>query len=255
MEPEQKYNSSPEPDLGGISKLFQIRLNELLAEGDLSTYLFAEGLLDAKGLSLPKGEDVEKRSSLRILNGERVMVRAVVRVKHGLDDENGKMPRPDDLKDLEAFRKYFYNLLADVVESMVPKEPLEMIKADARLVIKELRPISFVGFGLNRESVAWLESYIEHLRKSGAFEDKVTKSKVAILFGSFLGQCIIECYGGNWEKHDGERCVAFDSNNAVFPFAKVTKQMENGLEEGVASFFKTIPVVFAGHVKKVSKFA
>jgi hypothetical protein len=31
--------------------------------------------------------------------------------------------------------------------------------------------------------------------------------------------------------------------------------MENGLEEGVASFFKTIPVVFAGHVKKVSKFA
>jgi hypothetical protein len=35
------------------------------------------------------------------------------------------------------------------------------------LVIQQLRPLSFDGFGYNAESVGWLEGYIERLRESG----------------------------------------------------------------------------------------
>jgi hypothetical protein len=30
----------------------------------------------------------------------------------------------------------------------------------------------------------------------------------------------------------------------AFPFAKVAKQIDYGLEDGIASFFKAIPIVF-----------
>ncbi|HEX6045389.1 MAG TPA: hypothetical protein VFZ22_12940 [Pyrinomonadaceae bacterium] len=65
------------------------------------------------------------------------------------------------------------------------------------------------------------------------------------MFGSFLGECIIRCYGGTW-KQDESRvwCVAFDDKNAAFPFAKVAKQMDNGLEDGIASFFNVMPLIF-----------
>lgn len=43
--------------------------------------------------------------------------------------------------------------------------------------------------------------------------------------------------GGVW-------CVAFDDKNSVVPFAKVAKQMDYGLDDGLASFFNLIPVIF-----------
>jgi hypothetical protein len=64
------------------------------------------------------------------------------------------------------------------------------------------------------------------------------------VFGSFLGECIVRCYGGTWKQHDGVWCVAFDEKNVAFPFAKVAKQMDNGLEDGIASYFDVIPIVF-----------
>ena len=38
--------------------------------------------------------------------------------------------------------------------------------------------------------------------------------------------------------------VAFNEENIAFPFAKVAKQIDNGLEDGIASFFKLIPTIF-----------
>jgi hypothetical protein len=43
---------------------------------------------------------------------------------------------------------------------------------------------------------------------------------------------------------DGSWCVRFDEKNAVFPFAKVAKQLENGSVDSVLSFFTIIPIVF-----------
>lgn len=112
------------------------------------------------------------------------------------------------------------------------------------MVVEQLRPLSDIDFGYTRESVEWLEGYIERLRNSGQFDDPQMKNRLTSVFGSFLGECVVRCYGGRWKQHDGVWCVAFDDDNSVFPFAKVAKQIEYGLEDGIASFFNVIPTIF-----------
>lgn len=121
----------------------------------------------------------------------------------------------------------------------------ELIKANAEMVVQKLGPLSGIDFGYTQESVEWLEGYIERLRNSGEFDSGETKNKLTSVFASFLGECIVRCYAGAWKRDDnGVWCVAFDNDNIAFPFAKVAKQIDNGLEDGIASFFTAIPIVF-----------
>lgn len=125
----------------------------------------------------------------------------------------------------------------------------EHIRANAELVVGQVRQLSGADLGYTQESVKWLEGYIERLRISGEFDDGETKNKLTSVFGSFLGECIVRNYGGAWTQHDGVWCVAFDDKNIAFPFAKVAKQMDNGLEDGIASYFTVIPTVFKNLVR------
>jgi hypothetical protein len=136
-----------------------------------------------------------------------------------------------------------------IINEKCDVEMIKRIRANAELVIQELQPISGMDFGYTKKSVEWLEGYIERLRLSGAFQVEETKNKLAGMFGSFLGECIIRSYGGHWAQHDGIWSVAFDGNNCVFPIGKTWKQMDNGLEDGIGSFFRGIAVVYAGHVR------
>ena len=71
------------------------------------------------------------------------------------------------------------------------------------------------------------------------------KIKLTSVFGSFLGECIIRCYGGAWKEHEVEVwCVAFNDEDMAFPFNKVAKQLDNGLVDGIASFFRAVPIIF-----------
>jgi hypothetical protein len=120
----------------------------------------------------------------------------------------------------------------------------EHIKANAELVLQQLRQLRGVDSGYTQESVEWLEGYIERLRQSAEVGDDETKNTLISVFGSFLGECIARSYGGTWRQHEGVWCVAFNNDNMAFPFAKVAKQIDYGLEDGIASFFKAIPIVF-----------
>jgi hypothetical protein len=121
----------------------------------------------------------------------------------------------------------------------------ERIRANAEMVVEQLRALSGIEFGYTKESVVWLEGYIERLRNSGEFENTERKDKLISVFGSFLGECIIHCYGGSWQQHEsGMWWVAFNKDSGAFPFSKITKQIDNGLEDGIASFFSVIPTIF-----------
>lgn len=121
----------------------------------------------------------------------------------------------------------------------------EKIRANAEMVVQELRPLSGIDFSYTHQSVEWLQGYIERLRNSGELDSADMKDKLTSVLGSFLGECIVRCYGGTWTQHDaGEWCVAFNHDNMVFPFAKVAKQIDNGPEDGIASFFSVIPIIF-----------
>jgi hypothetical protein len=87
---------------------------------------------------------------------------------------------------------------------------------------------SELNLDYDAKSVKFIEEFIERQRNN------------------FVGQCVIKNYGGNWQVDQDTQsvCVALDDNNKIFPFAKTTKQFENGLEDSVYSFYTIIPTVF-----------
>ena len=98
-------------------------------------------------------------------------------------------------------------------------------------------------------SVKFIEGFIE--RNKSNFDKEKSKGLINSL-GSFLGQCIIENYGGYWQLDNdtGSVAIVFDDNNKAYPFAKVSKQFDNGLEDSVYSFYSVIPTVFKLDKKK-----
>lgn len=104
-------------------------------------------------------------------------------------------------------------------------------------------------FGYNQESVDWLETFIERIKEGGDFQEEAAKLKLTSVFGSFLGECVINCHGGIWKESDGEWCVAHDDNKLVFPFAIIANQIENGLEGGMGNLFRDLPALLNGQAQ------
>ena len=125
------------------------------------------------------------------------------------------------------------------------EQRLRNIQANAHLAVEQLSAASGLEhFGFNEPSVKWLEGYIERQRANNPDSDFV--ENLSSVLGCFLGECIIQTYGGEWS--DNEQyglCVALNHGNAAFPLAKVQKQFDNGVDggDGIYSFFATIPLL------------
>jgi hypothetical protein len=120
-------------------------------------------------------------------------------------------------------------------------ERVTLIKKKAALAISNLGPLSDVAqFGLNRESVEWVEGYIERQRAQPGYDAKIVSGLVNVL-GSFLGECVIAATGGSWQWSEEMNApgILFGNNTYVFPFVKVGKLFANGLEGGdsILSFY------------------
>ena len=100
--------------------------------------------------------------------------------------------------------------------------------------------------GYDEAGVRWLDGYVQRLHERG---DTELNAKLVSNLGSFLGECIIRSYGGVWAEIDGQWGVQFDERNAVYPFNKVSKQLESGSDDSVLSLLTTIPVLFI-HLKR-----
>jgi hypothetical protein len=120
------------------------------------------------------------------------------------------------------------------------EEELGAIRANVQLAIERLGPLSGLDFGLNRESIVWIEGFIERQRARPDFDPEHVDGLVGVL-GSFLGECLVVATGGSWQRSDdhGTWCVAFPSGSKAFPFAKVHKAFAGGLADGesIASFY------------------
>jgi hypothetical protein len=113
------------------------------------------------------------------------------------------------------------------------QESLTRIRELAEFVVERFGPLSDITFGYNRESVAWLEGFIERERSRRDPREGVPQGLVNT-FGSFLGECIVQATGGAWawSEAQGDWSVEFPNGSGAFPFNKVWKQFENGLEGG-----------------------
>lgn len=100
---------------------------------------------------------------------------------------------------------------------------------------------SGVELSFDRASVAWTDEFIERLRYG---IDETLIDGLSVSIGAFLGECIRASYGGEWrQSEDGSWGVYFDDMNAAYPFAKVQKQLKNGKEDSILSFYEVIPMV------------
>lgn len=121
----------------------------------------------------------------------------------------------------------------------------EQIKLLAQRLISTLSEKLGVDLKYDRASVEWLDGYIERVRVhlDGASVDGFTSS-----VGSFLGECIIANYGGRWLESEGTWGVFFSEEsdkNGAFPFNKVRKQLLNGAEDSILSFYDVLPVLLS----------
>jgi len=110
--------------------------------------------------------------------------------------------------------------------------------------LKDLAEKTKMGLNLQYDTngVKFLEGFIERNKT------QIPKDQWDGLInscGAFLGQSIIENYGGHWLRdNSGQFAIAFDDKNMIFPFSKVSKQFDNGLEDSIHSMFTMIPTVF-----------
>lgn len=126
----------------------------------------------------------------------------------------------------------------------------EQIRANAEMVVEQLRQISDVpDFSYNAASVAWVNDFVERQRARPDIDD-AGRERLCQKLGSYLGECVIACYGGAWQSQEGTWAVAFNAGNAVFPFNKIRKRFDNGSEDGVCSWFEIIPIVFEQHIRQ-----
>jgi hypothetical protein len=114
----------------------------------------------------------------------------------------------------------------------------EKIAANAALVIQAF---SENRLGFDERSVHWIDGYIERNRE---FWDKDMRDSLGNTLGSFLGECIRHNFGGKWDMTENGLGLMFDSANGVFPFNKVSKQIENGAGDSIVSFYDSISVIF-----------
>lgn len=74
----------------------------------------------------------------------------------------------------------------------------QQIAANAEIVIDDLAPLAEgVDFGLNPESVQWLDGFIERYRAGADFDVDACGGLVNML-GCFLGECIVANAVGSW---------------------------------------------------------
>jgi hypothetical protein len=126
-----------------------------------------------------------------------------------------------------------------------PESMLDRIRANAALVISLASKELGQDVGFDEAGVRWLDGFIQRQHDHG---DPAIRTGLTQTLGSYLGECVLQCFGGSWaEDADGRLGVRFSEGNYAFPFAKVEKQLSNGAEDSVLSFFRAIPLVFKIH--------
>ena len=118
--------------------------------------------------------------------------------------------------------------------------PLEMIRANADMVLAVARDEFGQGVGYDEAGVRWLNGYIQALVDQGGVE---ASEDLCDRLGSFLGTCIIETYGGSWRDTEYGWAVVVKDDFAVFPFNKTLKHLTEGAGDSLLGLFTGIPAI------------
>jgi hypothetical protein len=69
--------------------------------------------------------------------------------------------------------------------------------------------------------------------------------------GAYLGECLIQTYGGEWIEHEpGVWGVKFKDDLVTFPIGKVQKFVEDPTGDSFASLYASVPMIIELNKKK-----
>ena len=114
-------------------------------------------------------------------------------------------------------------------------EQVRAIRNNAELVIRMFADATDFKFGYDRDSVEWLDTYIEHIRQSNWTDEEF--NQLVSNLGSYLGEAIIRSFGGQWSFDQRGWAIRWDDYNLVYPFIKVAKQLKHGEADSIFSFY------------------
>lgn len=115
---------------------------------------------------------------------------------------------------------------------------LALLRDNVKFAVRQLGEARGEPLGFDRDSVAWVEGFIERNRRK--YADENARAGMVSVLGSYLGQAIIEAAGAAWDEDaDGALGVRFANGDWCYPFNKVDKQFAQGLEggESILSFY------------------
>jgi hypothetical protein len=112
--------------------------------------------------------------------------------------------------------------------------PLASLTAAAEAVRQQLQVNAFDAAAVER-----LAEFIEGQRPTLKAADR---QGVVMALGCFLGQCLVQTYGGTWAQGpDGTTGVGINQTSFFNPFYRISQQLDKGQPESVAAFFASIP--------------
>ena len=119
-----------------------------------------------------------------------------------------------------------------------PESPVAALQAAADAVRQQLQARAY-----DAAAVQQLAEFIEAQRSALAVADR---QSVTTALGCFLGQCLVEAYGGTWAQGpDGTTGVGINQKHFFNPFFRVAEQFDKGWPESVAKFFASVPIHLA----------
>lgn len=123
----------------------------------------------------------------------------------------------------------------DVSISPAPQELIDSAKQKSDLFAQLFS--AEAGFALNYsyDSV----SFLDHVTKLDWVVDGEV-DKFTILFGSFLGEAIINQYGGDWVIVNGQQAIQINMEFYTFPYDKIYRSIKGGASEKIIEYFQSI---------------
>ncbi|MCC2547748.1 hypothetical protein LJY25_14950 [Hymenobacter sp. BT175] len=122
--------------------------------------------------------------------------------------------------------------------SDAPESPIAALYAAAEAVRQQLQLATY-----DEAAVQRLAGFIEEQRPLLKPDNH---ESVATALGCFLGQCMVQVFGGEWAAGpDGSTGVGIQGKHFFNPFYRVAEQLARGEKESVAMFFAGIPARLA----------
>jgi hypothetical protein len=126
---------------------------------------------------------------------------------------------------------------------------LRQIQTNAAWVVEHFgRQSGIEPFAYTPESVAYLDEFLDRQRAIVTASEASINKFVSTL-GSYLGECILATYGGEWIESPQGLSIHIHTPtqfHVLFPFHKVHKRIVNGMEDSLGFYFaEFLPQVLA----------